>query len=349
MPGFAGIDHTRDAILPCPTSNRLKRFPAPDGSDGRNLSFQYGHTLLSGSDKAHEYRADLRHTALPEMLYTVDRFQVPGVVEAERDGVVKKVYVREGYVVHATSTDRNDSLGSYLQRSGQISAEQFSDTMKVRSGSKKRYGELLVEAGLISPAAIHRAIRKQIESIVWSLFYWQEGQVRFEIGTFQTPTHVKILLPMRQVIVEGIKQAPNAKALVARLGGKDTLFEPKYTTEDLIGTGLDSEEYGLLRLIDGKRTLYELCTEGPLSVPENGKLIYAFHVLKLVRHQATAAEHAQAQGQDSDQARAQGSSAEGGAGAAAAPSAPPSEKSDGTVVTKGVKIKFKTGADRTKK
>lgn len=321
-----------------------------------------GQTSLSGADKAHQYTADLKQTALPEMLHTVDRFQVPGVIEAERDGVLKKVYVREGYVVHATSTDRNDSLGAYLQRSGEISAEQFTETMKARTGSKKRYGELLVEAGLVSPAGIHQAIGKQIESIVWSLFYWQEGQIRFEIGTFQTPTHVKILLPMRQVIVEGIKRAPNAKALVARLGGKDTLFEPAYSTEDLIGTGLEKDEYELLRLIDGKRTLYELCTEGPLSVPENGKLIYAFHVLKLVRRLA-GADDGHAPGQEAGAEAPAVSRREGSGEGSADPAvteasgttgqgsdAPkPSEKGDGTVVTKGVKIKFKTGADRTKK
>ena len=46
---------------------------------------------LSGSEKEFEYRADLRDTALPEMLYTVDRFQVPGVIEAQRDEVIKRV------------------------------------------------------------------------------------------------------------------------------------------------------------------------------------------------------------------------------------------------------------------
>ena len=66
---------------------------------------------MSGTEKGFEYRADLSETALPEMLYAVERFQVPGVIEAQRDGVTKRVYVREGYVVHASSTDRKDSSG----------------------------------------------------------------------------------------------------------------------------------------------------------------------------------------------------------------------------------------------
>ena len=272
---------------------------------------------MSGSEKGFEYRADLSETALPEMLYTVERFQVPGVIEAERDGVTKRVYVREGYVVHASSTDRKDSLGAYLQRTGKITAEQFTATMAVRSGTKKRYGELLIEQGLISPAGIHEAIRKQVESIVWSLFYWQEGSVRFEIGSFQTPAEVRILLPMRQVILHGIKSAPNAKALVARLGRKETVFEPNFSTEDLIRAAIGDDEYTLLGLIDGQRSLYEVCHHGPLSAPENAKLVYAFHVLRLVRRR--------------DEARAREQ-----ANAEAAPQ----------TTSQGIKIRFKTGADR---
>lgn len=281
-----------------------------------------GSPKVSGAERGFEYRADLRETALPEMLLTVERFQVPGVIEAERAGVTKRVYVREGYVVHATSTDRADSLGAYLQRTGKISAEQFTETMKARSGGSRRYGELLIEEGLISPAGIHDGIRKQVESIVWSLFYWEEGAVRFEIGSFQTPTDVRILLPMRRVILEGIKRAPNAKAVVARLGKKETVFEPTFTTEALVQAALGEDEYSLLGLVDGKRSLYELCTQGPLSPPENGKLIYAFHILRLIRR-VDADERAAAPQLQSEE---------------------PAEEDHPE--TKGMKIRFRTGADR---
>jgi hypothetical protein len=259
------------------------------------------------------------------MLLTVDRFQVPGVIEAERGGVVKQVFIREGNVVHASSTDRDDSLGSYLQRTGKITAEQYSATMAERAAANKRHGELLIELGLISPAGIYEAIRKQIESIVWSLFYWQEGEVRFRIGTFQTPGGIRIQLPMRQVILQGIKRAPNAKALVARLGKKETVFEAAFTTEDLIQAALDPDEYRLLGLIDGRRTLYQVCTEGPMSPAENAKLVYAFHVLRLVRRQESAAAtlaHPRA-----------------AAGEAVRPAVREPER-------KAIKIRFKTGGDR---
>lgn len=234
-------------------------------------------------ENAFQYRGDLSQTALPEILYTIDRFQVPGVIEASREGVSKQVYIKEGNVVHATSSDREDSLGNYLQRSGVLSADIYAETMAERERTKKRYGILLIEKGVLSPGEIYRAIRKQIEAIVWSLFYWQDGGVIFSIGDFREPDAVKIQLPMRQVILQGIKRAPNAKALVSRLGRKETVFEPCYRMEDLIELALDADEYRLLHLVDGRRSLFEVCTQGPHGAAENGKVMYAFQVLQLVR------------------------------------------------------------------
>ncbi|HEY0783199.1 MAG TPA: DUF4388 domain-containing protein [Thermoanaerobaculia bacterium] len=233
-----------------------------------------------------QYRGDLSQTTLPEILQTIDRFQVPGVIEASREGEVKRVFIKEGNVVHATSTDREDSLGTFLEKSGLLSAETYATTMRERERTQKRYGVLLIEQRILSPAEIYRAIREQIEAIVWSLFYWRDGSVSFSIGDFREPDSVRIHLPMRQVILQGIKRAPNAKALVSRLGRKETLFEPCYRSEELIEIALDADELKLLSLVTGSRTLFDICAQGPYGAAENGKLLYAFQVLQLIRRVA---------------------------------------------------------------
>jgi hypothetical protein len=88
---------------------------------------------------------------------------------------------------------------------------------------------------------------------------------------------------MRQVILQGIKRAPDAKTLVARLGRKETVLEPCYKTEQLIELALDGDEYKLLSLVDGRRTLFGICTQGPHGAAENAKVLYAFQILQLIR------------------------------------------------------------------
>src|SRR3954451_20135096 len=101
----------------------VRLFPDCESTTGRDLA-------VPTVENSFQYRGDLAQSALPEILYTIDRFQVPGVIEASREGVVKRVFIKEGNVVHATSTDRNDSLGTYLQKSGALSPEEFLETMR---------------------------------------------------------------------------------------------------------------------------------------------------------------------------------------------------------------------------
>ena len=59
---------------------------------------------------------------------------------------------------------------------------------------------------------------QQMAAIVWSLFSWEDGEVTFSIGEFEEKGMIRIHLPMQQVILQGVKRVPDAKALVARLG-----------------------------------------------------------------------------------------------------------------------------------
>ena len=95
--------------------------------------------------RRYQYHAELGPNALPEMLYTVYLHRVPGVIECNQGDVLKRVFLRDGAVIHASSTDRQDSLGVFLHRTGRISAEQFAFTDKLRANSpdKRHVGMLL--------------------------------------------------------------------------------------------------------------------------------------------------------------------------------------------------------------
>lgn len=230
-----------------------------------------------------KYRGNLADTTLPEMLYTINRFRVPGVIEAAQGDVSKRVYVRDGYVIHASSTDRGDSLGSYLRRLEAVSKKGLDDVILEREITNKKLGVLLVEKGLLPPAQAYKAIREQIEAIVWSLFYWQEGEVTYGVEDLVQEDIIQIQLPIGRAIVEGIRRAPDVKPLMARIGSKETRFEACYQAEDLIEIGLSEDEFRLLQMIDGEKTLYHLCSKGPKMPSENAKLLYAFQVLQLIR------------------------------------------------------------------
>lgn len=235
-----------------------------------------------------EFRESLEEMALAEMFANIDRHKVPGLFELSWGDHCKRIYISDGNIIHAASTDQQDWLGNYLHRMGRLSKEDLAATIDIRETSDKRHGQILIEQGLLSPAELYAAVRSQMEAIVWSVFSWQQGQVTFRIGEFNDPLMIKIHLPMRQVIVRGIQRVPDVKALLARLGEKESLFRPTYCTEDLVEVALERDDYELLRLVDGKKTLLELCNEGPHSVSGNARALYAFRVLRLIEKRERA-------------------------------------------------------------
>ncbi|MGH9464181.1 MAG: DUF4388 domain-containing protein [Thermoanaerobaculia bacterium] len=229
------------------------------------------------------YTGNLAETSLPEMLFKVYRFRVPGVLTANSGGVVHRVFVRAGEIVHARSTDLEASLGAYLRREGLLTPEAYEEVMRDRETSTRRLGVLVVERGLLAPDRVRDAIQGQIEAIVWSLFGWEKGSVEFTIGEWQDDDVIQIQLPIRRVIVGGIRKALAPAPLLARLGGRYTVLEPCYRLEDVVEVGLAADEFRLLTMVDGTRTLYDLCTEGPCGPHDNARLLWAFRVLELVR------------------------------------------------------------------
>ncbi len=136
---------------------------------------------------------------------------------------------------------------------------------------------------MLSPIEVQNAIRDQIEAVLWSLFSWEQGAVTVQLADVQVDEAVRISLPLRHVILEGIKRTQNAKALVARLGKKHTVFAPSYSLEEVFEVGLDAQEYSLLSMVDGQRSFIDLCQDGPASPADNARLLYAFSVMQFIQ------------------------------------------------------------------
>ena len=229
------------------------------------------------------YKSDLEKTPLPEILATVNRYGVPGVLEVSHDDVVKRVYLFEGDIIFATSTDRNESLGDYLVRSGEITEaelQQSSDELAKSPGA--RHGEILVKMGLLDREKLGSAVRKQVQSILWSLFNLKEGEVSFKVGRAKDDEIFKIKIPTARAIIAGCRRIEDPKVITARMGGRGAVLKKLPRTPHLEKFRLEPDERELLELVDGKKTLYELCENGPASAGANARVLYAFSELQML-------------------------------------------------------------------
>lgn len=217
---------------------------------------------------------------LAEVLVKIHRYRAPGRVDCKRGDEIKRIYLDHGQIVFATTNQLGESLGEKLLREGRITRRQYeeSDTRARETGN--RHGTTLVEMNALSPEELFTAVRGQIEEIIWPIFGWDFGTVSFTAGRDKRLEFIKVDIPVPMAILHGVRHVADARALVARLGTKTTLFGRSAGHTD--GLVLDAEEQGLLDAVDGRKVLYELVNTPPLPSADNARILYAFFALGLI-------------------------------------------------------------------
>jgi hypothetical protein len=231
-------------------------------------------------EKRFEYRGDLAVTPLAEVMATINRYRVPGVLSLSREARMRKIYLDDGLVVFATSNERDVSLGRYLLKNGILKSDAAREAETRRTRDGLRLGQVLLQMGILTPESLNQAVSAQVRGILWGAFEWEGGEVVFEIGPRKGQELVRLDLPIPEVILEGIRRVADVRHIVHRLGSAQTIFE---RIQSPLLSLFSKEEQEFYHKVDGRTALQPLCARGPASVPENARLLYAFFCLGLLR------------------------------------------------------------------
>jgi hypothetical protein len=238
------------------------------------------------SSRKFEYRGDLSEMPLPEILATIHRYQVPGIVSVSRDGRARRIFVEDGLVVFAASNERDLGLAAFLLNQGLLDAETARMAEERRARDGLRMGQVLLQMGVVTPERLNAAISGQIREILLGAFEWDAGEAVFEAGARRSADFVRVDLPIPEILVAGIRRTVNVKRVVQRLGSAQTALERVQGPELALFSPLEQKFY---RAVDGKTPLQQLCSLGPGSQAENARLLYAFFCLGLLRKMRVAA------------------------------------------------------------
>ena len=207
-------------------SNQSARLGLKEGESVRLLASGSKTILLerleAGEADALPWDRDLVLTAnvgsfsLADILHLVHASSKSGFLFFENDEHVKSVYLHHGEVIFATSNQTFDRLGECLVRSGAITPEQFASAIKAYTSSSQ-FGKILVERGFLTSRELWGGVKLQVEEIVRSLFSYGAGTVLFWEGEVRPDNVVRLSLPTRRLIAQGLKRRDDLLRFVALL------------------------------------------------------------------------------------------------------------------------------------
>jgi hypothetical protein len=158
--------------------------------------------------------AEVRAFPLADILDVIHGAGKSGFLYFRRGDHEKSVYLHRGEVVFATSNQTVDRLGESLLRSGLLTLDQLRDAERYHQ-PPQRFGKVLVQRGILTSRALWEGVKTQIEDIVRSLFSYTAGTVHLWEGEVQPDNVVRLSLPTRRLVAEGLRRRDELLRLLA--------------------------------------------------------------------------------------------------------------------------------------
>ena len=126
----------------------------------------------------------------------------------------------------AASNLKRDRLGESLIEAGCISRHEFALASMLMKGSKRKFGQALVQAGVMSEEELGKQVAAQVNRIVMSLFKIKDGVYSFDERGNVIPVELMVSLSIYRILLEGVRHMTDGKLILSGLPPLGTLVRP---------------------------------------------------------------------------------------------------------------------------
>lgn len=119
----------------------------------------------------------IQNEPLPEIIERLRQSRSTVTLIVRNSSIEKRVYIKNGQIVFATSTGVFDRLGEILVKNGTLKREDLEQALALfrQNAGLKKLGAILVSNGFVSPKDLFNALKMQVHNILFSLFLLSEG------------------------------------------------------------------------------------------------------------------------------------------------------------------------------
>jgi tetratricopeptide (TPR) repeat protein len=224
---------------------------------------------------------EIKDMIIPWFSQRVHAEKKTGTAVFTRETTIKKVFFSDGDIVFASSNLSEDWLGEWLVRAGTITREQCDASAELVKHTGKKQGAILVELGFIAQQELVDGVKYQIRQIIISLFNWRDGSYLFDEGPLPAADIIPLRMSTGNLIIEGLKglewqvvrkSLPRLKTIIRPAVDPLLLFQ---------GANLDQDHRAVFSLINGNRTIEEICCVSGIGDFNTLKALYVLLALRM--------------------------------------------------------------------
>lgn len=208
-------------------------------------------------------RSPITANTLPSKLFKLASNRETGALLLWNETRRKKIYIVEGVPEFVSSNDREELLGHYLVRRGQVLRMEVDMALAMLPKFGGRLGEALVGLGVLRPIELFRAIHEQTQERFIEVLGWRDGEMMFARGARSHEETFPLGVDTMELIARGIHERYRPEDLASIFRGLDEapLELVPHPTVRLETLRLPEREGFVLRGIGGPTTLGRLIDE----------------------------------------------------------------------------------------
>src|ERR671919_455718 len=182
-----------------------------------------------------------------------------GKLEVKRNAGEGNVFFRDGDVYFAQSSLKKEPLGQKLIRSGSLTEAQLLKALDLHASTGQRVGEILLEQGAITQEQLVGAVAEQIEDAAFDLLRWELGEFLFEAHE-RFEVEIPISVSVENLIMEASRRLDELDVIQRKIPSAEVVLGVAPAPPDgARQINISPEEWRLLVLVDGSRTVGEVC------------------------------------------------------------------------------------------
>jgi hypothetical protein len=202
----------------------------------------------------------LARFAVPDLLTFLNMAERTGVLVLEREDLEAKIFIRDGGPIFATSNREELRLGAVLIRAGKLDKRRMEKILLQQRGGRSRVGQILMAEKLLRPDELASLLKVQVSEVIFDSFRWREGTFIFYDKVPPPATAVTLEMELPNLILEGLRRIDERERLGELFPDLNAVVDSVVNPERVKNTlALTREEWQVFFLIDGRRTLTEIC------------------------------------------------------------------------------------------
>ncbi len=205
--------------------------------------------------------------SLPDIFALLSMTKKTGGLHLRRDGAHGVVWLTTGALTGGTSDVTRQALARRLIGSGHVSDEALQAAIDEAAGNEGLgVARALQQAGALDEGVLHDLVAEHVVDTVFDLLRWPDGDFAFVIDE-PNPDDVGVSRQVDDIVTEARRRLESWGNVAAAVPSPQTVLSLSPTPPD--DPQLSRDEWALLALIDGQRTVGEvvaLCGRGDYNV-----------------------------------------------------------------------------------